>query len=123
VLVLASACTHGQSKDSNGENPPRPETTTPTQHAVALCAAALGKQPFSADATTVGGLRTTTIGTRPPSQATMYPEFSDAAFAAWCWFGHGTYDVYEVTSDATPHQVASDYSVPASEAHGAPAIP
>jgi len=85
--------------------------------------AALGKQPFSADATTVGGLRTTTIGTRAPSQATMYPEFSDSAFAAWCWFGHGTYDVYEVTSDGTPHQVVSDYTVPASEAHGAPAIP
>lgn len=53
----------------------------------------------------------------------MYPEFSDSAFAAWCWFGHGTYDVYEVTSDGTPHQVVSDYTVPASEAHGAPAIP
>jgi hypothetical protein len=132
LLMVVAACSHGHSKEVRpGLLPP-----TPQQRAVGLCTSALRERPFSAEATTVGGLRTTTIGTRGPTQVTMFPQFKGSDFAAWCWVGRGSslcpplgtracggYDVYEVTPDEKAHEVVSGYTVPPADAHGAPAVP
>ena len=71
----------------------------------------------------MGELRDTTMGSRPPTQDTMYPTFRRDSFAAWCWTGHGPYNVYEVTSDGKAHMIARAWSSAANDAHGAPIVP
>lgn len=127
ICVAAAACSSGHSKASNRGSPTTGSLATPlspppsaADRAEALCRATL-QNVFSATATTVGNLRdTTTGGTRPPSQNTMYPSFDAASFAAWCWTGHGPYNVYEVTSDRNTHLIASDVTTRADQALGAP---
>jgi len=50
----------------------------------------------------------------------MYPTFGADSFAAWCWTGHGPYNVYEVTADGAAHLIATNTVVRPEEAHGAP---
>lgn len=127
VCLLAAACSGGHSKTSNDGGPTTVRVSTPPTtvasavlRAQALCHSEL-HDVFSAQATTVGGFQdTTTGGTRPPSQDTMYPSFGADSFGAWCWTGHGPYNVYEVTSDGKAHLIASQVVVAADEARGAP---
>jgi hypothetical protein len=102
---------------------PNAGVSSPADLARVLCQSAIPGPLFSSEPTTVGELRATTMGTRPPTQDTLYPRFSADSFAAWCWGGGGPYDVYEVTADAKAHLIGRGFRVPAAEAHGAPSVP
>lgn len=93
---------------------------TTVRSAQALCESALEDAVVSADPATVEEFRRTTIGTRAPTQDTLYPSLAADSFAAWCWTGKGPYRVYEVTVDGKAHLVVQNYDVASIEAHGAP---
>jgi hypothetical protein len=117
VAVLAG-CTHSHTIVDHG--PP------PTQlNAEWVCRTYTPGPHVSAEATTVGDFRTTTIGTVGPTQRHRFPDLPATAAAAWCWSGKpDAYSVYEVTGGGQVERVvASINGVPASEAHGAPAVP
>ncbi len=121
AAVVLAACTGGS--DNRGGVAERPP---PTQlNAGYLCRRYVPGHLVSSEATTVGELRTTTIGSRGPAQSKSFPKLGNPTAAAWCWTGKpDAYNVYAVASDGEVVKIVTGLgAVEPADAHGAPHIP
>jgi hypothetical protein len=132
VLVVCSAslvaCSGGGKPQSKSTITDAGVATTTTQQsrAEAACRASLDRGVFvSAQATKLGAVRKTTIGTSAPSGGVLAHEFEpapDDSFAAWCWRRVGDeYQSYVVGPTGQADTVVSGQNY--APAPGAPVVP